>query len=118
MKPFFDFEERATKAVEEDLERMRKERHEECAAVVVSWLTETARKKPVPDLVKRMKKMNDAIYAMTETMKFKFRDGEIVVIAEGSSEQTLTQLLIGTNWFEPDMDLVAQLLSGLFTASS
>jgi pyruvate/2-oxoacid:ferredoxin oxidoreductase alpha subunit len=117
VKPFFDIEERSVEAVEKELERLRKERHEHSAAAVVAWLT-SARKKDLPDLVDRMKKMNKAIYRLAETMKFKFKDGEIVVMAEGSSEQTLTQLLMGTSWFEPDTDLVAQLLSGLFTASS
>jgi pyruvate/2-oxoacid:ferredoxin oxidoreductase alpha subunit len=117
VKPFFDIEAIGAEAVETELERLRKERHEHSAAAVVAWLT-GARKKDLPDLVARMKKMNEAIYRLAETMKFKIKNGEIVVIAEGSSEQTLTQLLLGTNWFEPDIDLVAQLLSGLFTASS
>ena len=109
----------ATKSViEGQLERLRKDRHEHCAAIVYNWLSEYAQKKPVPDLAARMERMRKAIYAMTETMELQYADGTIVVKATGSSEQTLKSLKLGTDWFAPNPDVEAQIVAGLFKAGS
>lgn len=113
-----NFLEISKRVVDDELERLRKDRHEHCAAIVYNWLSEHAQKKPVADLALRMEKMRQGIYKMTESMELHFLDGTVVVKATGSSEQTLKSLKLGTDWFAPNPDVEAQIVAGLFKAGS
>lgn len=113
-----NFWEASKGVVEGQLERLRKDRHRHCAAIVYNWLSEHAAKKPFPDLALRMERMRVEIYKMTETMELQFSNGTIVVKATGSSEQTLKSLKFGTDWFAPNPDVEAQIVAGLFKAGS
>lgn len=113
-----NFLEAAQGVIDGQLERLQKDRHEHCAAIVYNWLFEHAQKKPLPDLAARLEKMRKAIYTLTETMTLEFSNGTIVVKASGASEQTLKSLKLGTDWFEPNPDVEAQIVAGLFKASN
>lgn len=99
--------------INKTLERMRKLHHERCAAMVITWLVERAKKKPVPDLPQRIERMSKEIKAMCEVMRIEFQNGTWVVKVNGSAEQTYKKLRLGTDWFEPNVDVVLHLMAGL-----
>jgi predicted MarR family transcription regulator len=108
-----DFKKIAKKEIDDALERMRKARHRRCAALIVQWLMERARKKSVPDLAQRIDLFTKDVYKMCEAMRIEYEKGAFVVKVTGSAEQTYKMLRLGSNWFEPDADVVIQIMAGL-----
>lgn len=99
--------------LEESLEQLRYERWPVCATNIMNWLRDDARKVPVPDLAARMAKMQKDVEHMCKTMRLKYEKGKLVVKVDGSAEQTFKKLRLGTNWFEPDTDVMVQIMAGL-----
>ena len=83
---------------------------------LMNWLRQ-ARKRPVADLEARLRKMELAVVKMVENMKFDFTQGKIVIKVLGSDEDTLKAFRLGTNWFEPNPDLIETIVIGLFDES-
>jgi hypothetical protein len=108
-----DFRKEVKKHLDAKLEKLRKERHKYCAALLVAWLVDRAKKKPVPDLDKRVKLFTKDIYEMCEEMRIEVREGAFVVKVNGAAEQTYKKLRLGTDWFEPNADVVTQIMAGL-----
>ena len=87
------------------------------AKVVTSlytWLLNVARKKPVPDLQRRMEAMKAEFERLVEDVEVTITEGKWVVKAAGSSESTLQKLRLGTDWFEGSPDVLEIVLTGLF----
>jgi hypothetical protein len=101
------------KRIDDKLERLRKDRHDYSAALLTEWLVERAKKKPVPDLAKRTEQFTKDIYKMCEDMRLEIKDGAFVVKVNGAAEQTYKKLRLGTDWFEPNADVVTQIMAGL-----
>lgn len=101
------------KEMDDALERMRKERHQRCGTIIVQWLTERARKKNVQDLPARIDKFSKDVYRMCEAMRIEYEKGAFVVKVNGSAEQTFKLLRLGSDWFEPNVDVVTQIMAGL-----
>jgi hypothetical protein len=108
-----DFKKDIKKHIDDKLERLRKDRHRFSAALITAWLVERAKKKPVPDLEKRVKMFTKDIYKMCEDMRVEIKDGAFVVKVNGAAEQTYKKLRLGTDWFEPNADVVTQIMAGL-----
>jgi hypothetical protein len=96
-----------------ELERVRRDRHRYCATVIVQWLMERAKKRPVPDLPQRIEKFTKDVYRMCEQMRVEYEKGAFVVKVNGSAEQTYKLLRLGSDWFEPNEDVVTQIMAGL-----
>lgn len=101
------------KPLEDTLEEIRRERWPVCATYIMNWLRDEAQKVPVPDLVQRMAAMQKEVEHMCETMRLRYEEGKLVVKVDGSAEQTFKKLRLGTNWFEPDTDVMVQIMAGL-----
>ena len=108
-----DFAALVAKPLEETLEKIRYERWPYAAVHIMNWLRDEAQKKPVPDLADRMKKMQAEVENMCEKMRFKYEGGKLVVKVDGLAEQTFKKLRLGTDWFEPDTDVMVQIMAGL-----
>lgn len=108
-----EFKKEIKKEIDAKLESMRKERHQRCGTILVQWLSERARTKPVQDLPARIQKFSKEIYEMCEGMRIEYEEGAFVVKVNGSAEQTFKKLKFGTSWFEPNDDLVTHILAGL-----
>lgn len=80
---------------------------------VMDWLKGPARKKNIPDLQERLQNMGSRVENMMKSIRFAVRDKEIVVIADGSGEDTLRAFANGTDWFEPCDDIVSIMISAL-----
>ena len=83
-------------------------------ARLVEWLINTAKKKPVPDLDKRLQEMSVEIKRMVENLSLDYRNGQLVVKASGTAEETLRKLRLGTLWFDPVPDVTTLILSGIY----
>lgn len=92
-----------------------REQRKKVADALMSWLTLKARKKPVPDLSKRLSVMQSSVEAMVENLSIEIVEGKPVVKTAGSAEDTLKMFRLGTNWFDPNPDLTETILSGLFS---
>jgi DNA-binding protein YbaB len=103
----------ADKEINEMLEKIRFERWHRSAALLSQWLLEIAKKKAVPDLADRIEKFSKRIYAMCEDMRLEYSNGTYVVKVRGTGEQTLKMLRLGTDWFEPNDDVVKYIIAGL-----
>lgn len=50
---------------------------------------------------------------MCEQMRVEYEKGTFVVKVNGSAEQTYKLLRLGSDWFEPNEDVVTQIMAGL-----
>ncbi len=92
----------------------RKQRDNVVRALML-WLTTKARKKTVPDLDVRLRNIEERVKRLVENMRIEIEKDTLVVKASGSDEETLKMFRLGTSWFEANEDLMATILSGLFT---
>ena len=82
------------------------------------WLRVKAKKRPVPDIEKRLDIWSERIRLMVENMKIDFSEGKLVIKVTESDESTLKALQFGSGWFEPNNDLMETIWVGLFETSS
>lgn len=81
---------------------------------LTQWLANEARKKKVPDLDVKLRDMQERTRKLVEGMTIEIEKDKPVVKAAGSDEATLKMFRLGTDWFEPNPDLIETVLSGLF----
>lgn len=103
-----------SKAVDQEINERLKLRHTEVAARIIAWLVNDSRKAPIKDLDAQMKSMTESIQRLAKEMTLEYRDGNIVVNAAGTAEETLRKLRLGTSWFEPMPDIIPQIMAGLY----
>lgn len=94
-----------------------REQREKVVTALMQWLSVKARKKPVPDLATRLKRVEERVKKMVEHMAIEIKDDKPVIRTAGSDEDTLKMFRLGTNWFEANSDLMETILSGLFNDS-
>ena len=97
--------------------KQRLQDREQRAKVVTAlmlWLTVKARKKDVPDLDERLKRIEARVKKMVDNMVIEIKDDKPVVKVSGSDEDAWKMFRLGTGWFEPNPDLIETVLSGLF----
>lgn len=78
-----------------------------------NWLANVARKRPVPDLDKRLEKWGKRFDSMAERCSFSAKGSEIVVRVANADSDTLRALKNGTDWFEPCDNVVNVMISAL-----
>jgi hypothetical protein len=91
-----------------------RERRQAVVRSLMRWLSEEARKKPVPDLAQRLERMEGRIKKMVENMTIEVKDDKLAVKTAGSDEDTWRMFRLGTDWFESNPDLMETVLCGLF----
>ena len=91
-----------------------REQRQKVANTLIDWLTTKAKKRPVPDLEKRLEAWSGRIRKMVENLRFEFSEAKPVIKVAGSDESTLKALQYGSNWFEPNAELEETILTGLF----
>lgn len=101
------------KALDEALERLRKLHWERSASLLISWLTNRAKKRSSPDLPKKLEQFSKDIQRMCYEMRIESVKGAFVVKVNGAAEQTYKKLRLGTDWFEPCADLETIIMAGL-----
>lgn len=106
-----------TGAISEVLEKACKdrERQQRAATALMAWLSETARKRPVPDLQDKMEAMQERVERLVENVKIEIEGGRLVVKAAGSDSDTLKAFQFGTSWFEPCPTVTELIVSTLLT---
>ena len=102
------------KGIDDAFERVRKDRVEFVATALISWVQNHTTKRPLPDLPKRLEDFSKDIRKLAEDMRIKIEKGDLVVKVNGSAEQTLKRLRLGTDWFAPMADdLKTIIMAGL-----
>jgi GTP cyclohydrolase I len=99
--------------LEEHLESLREEQHERAATFLIQWVSENVTKRPLPDLPQRVESFSKDIRYMCQEMRIKMEKGTFVVKVNGSAEQTLKKLRLGTDWFPPCEDVETIIMAGL-----
>jgi hypothetical protein len=100
--------------VDQIVGKLTPEKRRFIAAALVEWLTHTARKKAVPDLLRLIDDFGKRIGRMCEDIEIQIVDRKPVVMAVGSGRDTLRALEQGTNWFDPCDDVVMVMISSLW----
>ena len=77
------------------------------------WLSESARKKPVPDLENRLAIWGKKFDKLAESCKFSAKDDEVVVTVADEDSPTMAALNNGTDWFDPCDNVVSVMISAL-----
>lgn len=101
--------------VGEALERGGRERIKEALG---NWLAFTARKRPVPDLPKRLEDFRKRIGIMADNLAIEIGSEGYVVKAVGDAESTLQQLNRGTGWFDPARNVTEMIVGAIFEQRS
>lgn len=83
------------------------------AEALKNWLANTARKKPVDDLNKRLEQWYKRFESLSERCKFTVREGVIVVNVAEADTSTLYALKNGSEWFDACNDVVTLMVSAL-----
>lgn len=81
--------------------RLRDEAQRETVVAAIMEGFESLEKKPVPDLDRRTRDMEEKVRKLSENVELGFVNGRLVVKVAGSSESLIKQLRFGSNWFEP-----------------
>lgn len=81
--------------------RLRDPAQRETVVAAIMAGFEALTKKPVPDLDKRTKDMEDRVRRMSESIELGFVNGRLVVKVAGSSDSLMKELRFGSDWFEP-----------------
>jgi hypothetical protein len=84
------------------------------AQALARWLRHDAKKKPLADIEYRLNDWAERLRRMVEHMEIDFSDGKLVTKVAPSDEQTLKMLQFGSDWFEPNNDLMETIWVGLF----
>lgn len=82
-------------------QRLRDPAQRETVVSAVMAGFESLEKKPVPDLDRRLRDMEDKVRKLAESVELGFVNGRLVVKVAGSSESLIKQLRFGSDWFEP-----------------
>lgn len=89
-------------AIDEILDlRLRSPAQRETVVAAVMGGFESLEKKPVPDLDKRTKDIEEKVRKLAEEVKIGFVNSRLVVKVAGSSESLIKQLRFGSDWFAP-----------------
>jgi hypothetical protein len=99
----------------EALERGGRERIKEA---LENWLAFTARKRPVPDLPKRLEGFRKRIGLLADSLTIEIAPEGYVVKAVGDAESTLQQLKRGTDWFDPAQNVIEMIVGAIFEQRS
>lgn len=91
-----------------------REQRSKVVEALMQWLTLRARKKAVPDLTERLRRMQERTKKMVENMTVVIEKDKPVVKVGSSDEETWKMFRLGTDWFEPNPDAIETVLSGLF----
>lgn len=91
-----------------------KEQQQKVVTALMDWLTDKAKKKPLPDLQARLDEMRERVKKLVKGMTIEIKHDKPVVKAAGSDEDTWKMFRLGSSWFEPNPDLMETVLSGLF----
>ena len=83
-----------------------------------SWISFTARKKPVADLEKRLEGFRKRIGALADNLTIEVGQEGYVVRAAGDAESTLRQLERGTDWFDPADNVIEMIVGAIFEQRS
>ncbi len=102
--------------LEKSLFTITTKKEDAIVSVFMSWLTEKASLKRVPDLDQRLSAMPKRLRKMAKSLKLSIKDGALVVKADAESEALLSLLRRGSDWFEPHPDVNAAILMGLSTS--
>lgn len=91
-----------------------REQQEKVVTDLMEWLA-GAKKRPVPDIEKRMEDMRKRVEHLSENLTVEIVRGKLVVRTAGSDSDTLKMFQFGTSWFEPHPDVTAQIVNALIT---
>lgn len=81
--------------------RLDDQRQRDTVVQVVMEGFNALQKRPVPDLLDRVRAMEKRVTEMVEDIRVEFVNGKLVVKVVGSSEALMVELRRGSNWFEP-----------------
>jgi hypothetical protein len=101
-------------AVNAVLNERLKTHREQVSARLIHWLVNHARKKAVPDLDQQIAKMSEDLNKMVAAMRLEYNQGQLLVKADGTAEETLRKLRLGTSWFDPWPDITTFVLAGIY----
>lgn len=73
------------------------------------------RKKPVPDLDKRLKRMESRFKILAEDVSVGFLNDRVVIKITGASESLMTELRRGTDWYVPWNEIDEIVLAAVLT---
>ena len=99
-------------------EALEQDGRERVRLALDNWLMFTARKRPVPDLPKRLEQFRKQIEVLAEYLTIEIGSEGYVVKTVGDAESTLRQLKRGTDWFDPASDVTEMILGAIFEQSS
>ena len=83
------------------------------ADILMDWLNNTARLKPVPDLAARIMRMEPRLRKMAKNLEMSIQEGKLVIKTDAESETLLNLLRRGSDWFDPHPDVNAAILLAL-----
>ncbi len=85
------------------------------SSALVSWLSNTAKKKDVPDLAERLTDWASRIEKMSRELVIKLDGEKVHVFAEGDAHTTLVLLDRGSDWFEGHQDVALEIAKAVFS---
>lgn len=94
------------------------EDRKQIASSLVEWLTDVARKKPVPDLLERVERLKKQIEQMARNISVEYSHGRFVIKTDSDSEAVLRMFRKGTDWFDPHNDVDGAIISALLSSAS
>lgn len=98
-------------AVNDDVQNISVASRARLANYLFNWLSVTARKRAVPDLVSRIERMRKRFDHLAHSLTLEVDRGNLIVRATGDAETTLRQLEFGTTWFAAHVDIHATIVN-------